>query len=248
MSGIEKAKAMIFAAGFGTRLKPHTDFHPKALLKINGKSLLERNIDYLKSFGIKEFVINTYHFSGQIHLFLSRYRNSDINVHVSFEEGGPFETGGGLAYASKFLQTSDHPFVVMNADILTNLNLGKMYDFHLTHQPLATLAVTERESSRQFLFDHQMKLSGWRNNKTNELKLVDSSRSVESLNPFAFSGIHVIHPRIFSLMPESGTFSITNTYVDLASTESIMGYNHSGDVVLDVGKPEAAITAGQLFP
>ena len=248
MSGIEKAKAMIFAAGFGTRLKPHTDFHPKALLKINGKSLLERNIDYLKSFGIKEFVINTHHFSGQIHLFLSRYRNSDINVHVSFEEDGPFETGGGLAYASKFLQTSDQPFVVMNADILTNLNLGKMYEFHLAHQPLATLAVTERESSRQFLFDDRMKLSGWKNNKTDELKLVDSSRSVESLNPFAFSGIHVIHPRIFNLMPTSGTFSITNTYLDLASTESIMGYNHSGDVVLDVGKPEAAITAGQLFP
>jgi NDP-sugar pyrophosphorylase family protein len=238
---------MIFAAGFGTRLKPHTDFHPKALLKINGKSLLERNIDYLKSFGIKEFVINTHHFSGQIHLFLSRYRNSDINVHVSFEEDGPFETGGGLAYASKFLQTSDQPFVVMNADILTNLNLGKMYDFHLAHQPLATLAVTERESSRQFLFDDRMKLSGWKNNKTDELKLVDSSRSVESLNPFAFSGIHVIHPRIFSLMPVSGTFSITNTYLDLASTESIMGYNHSGDVVLDVGKPEAIIDAERIF-
>lgn len=248
MNGIEKAKAMIFAAGFGTRLKPHTDYHPKALLKINGKSLLERNIDYLRSYGIKEFVINTHHFSGQIHLFLSRYRNSEIKVDVSFEESGPFETGGGLAYASKFLQTSDQPFVVMNADILTNLNLGKLYDFHLANQPLATLAVTERESSRQFLFDDQMKLSGWKNNKTDELKLVDSSRSVESLNPFAFSGIHVIHPCIFKLMPVSGTFSITNTYLDLASTESIMGYNHSGDVVLDVGKPEAAITAGQLFP
>ena len=248
MSGIEKAKAMIFAAGFGTRLKPHTDFHPKALLKINGKSLLERNIEYLKSFGIKEFVINTHHFSGQIHLFLSRYRNSDITVNVSFEENGPFETGGGLAFAAHYLQSNDQPFVVMNADILTNLNLGKLYDDHLAHQPLATLAVTERESSRQFLFDEKMKLSGWRNNKTDELKLVDPSYNVQSLQPFAFSGIHVIHPRIFKLMPASGTFSITNTYLDLASTESIMGYNHSGDVVLDVGKPEAAITAGQLFP
>jgi NDP-sugar pyrophosphorylase family protein len=248
MSGIENAKAMIFAAGFGTRLKPHTDFHPKALLKINGKSLLERNIEYLKSFGIKEFVINTHHFSGQIHLFLSRYRNSDIKVNVSFEENGPFETGGGLAYAANYLQNSDQPFVVMNADILTNLNLSKMYDFHLTHQPLATLAVTERESSRQFLFDEKMKLSGWKNNKTDELKLVDSSLSIGTLKPFAFSGIHVIHPRIFNLMPASGTFSITNTYLTLASTEPIMGFNHSGDVVLDVGKPEAAITAGQLFP
>jgi N-acetyl-alpha-D-muramate 1-phosphate uridylyltransferase len=247
MSGIENAKAMIFAAGFGTRLKPHTDFHPKALLKINGKSLLERNIEYLKSFGIKEFVINTHHFSGQIHLFLSRYRNSDIKVNVSFEENGPFETGGGLAYAANYLQNSDQPFVVMNADILTNLNLSKMYNFHLTHQPLATLAVTERESSRQFLFDEQMKLSGWRNNKTDELKLVDSSLSIGTLKPFAFSGIHVIHPRIFNLMPASGTFSITNTYLTLASTESIMGFNHSGDVVLDVGKPEAIVEAERIF-
>lgn len=247
MSGIEKAKAMIFAAGFGTRLKPHTDFHPKALLKINGKSLLERNIEYLKSFGIKEFVINTHHFSGQIHLFLSRYRNSDIKVNVSFEENGPFETGGGLAFASHYLQSSDHPFVVMNADILTNLNLGKLYDYHLAHQPLATLAVTARESSRQFLFDEKMKLSGWRNNKTNEVKLVDPSYNQQSLQPFAFSGIHVIHPRIFKLMPTSGTFSITNTYLDLASTESIMGYNHSGDVVLDVGKPDAIFDAERIF-
>jgi NDP-sugar pyrophosphorylase family protein len=138
--------------------------------------------------------------------------------------------------------------VVKNADILTNLNLSKLYDYHLAHQPLATLAVSERESSRQFLFDDEMRLSGWKNNKTAELKLVNSSSSVGSLKPYAFSGIHVIHPRIFKLMPASGTFSITNTYLDLASTESIMGYNHTGDVVLDVGKPEAAITAGQLFP
>jgi NDP-sugar pyrophosphorylase family protein len=243
MNGIEKAKAMIFAAGFGTRLKPHTDYHPKALLKINGKSLLERNIDYLRSYGIKEFVINTHHFSGQIHLFLSRYSNSEIKVDVSFEENGPFETGGGLAYAAKFLQQSDQPFVVMNADILTNLNLGKLYDFHLANQPLATLAVTERESSRQFLFDDQMKLSGWKNNKTDELKLVDPTSSVASFVPYAFSGIHVIHPRIFELMPKSGSFSITNTYLDLAATESIMGFNHTGDVVLDVGKPEAVAAA-----
>jgi NDP-sugar pyrophosphorylase family protein len=135
----------------------------------------------------------------------------------------------------------------MNADILTNLNIGKLYDYHLAHQPLATLAVTERESSRQFLFDDEMKLSGWRNNKTNELKLVDPSSNHQSLQPFAFSGIHVIHPRIFKLMPASGTFSITNTYLDLASTESIMGYNHSGDVVLDVGKPEAIVEAERIF-
>lgn len=247
MSGIENAKAMIFAAGFGTRLKPHTDYHPKALLKINGKSLLERNIDYLRSFGIKEFVINTHHFSGQIHLFLSRYRNSEIKVNVSFEENGPFETGGGLAYASKFLKSSEHPFILMNADILTNLDLNQFYNYHLLHQPLATLAVTNRESSRQFLFDGQMQLSGWKNNKTGETKLVKDGDSIDGLQPFAFSGIHVIHPRIFDLIPSSGTFSITNTYLSLASSNSIRGYDHSNDIVLDVGKPEAVKIAEELF-
>ena len=247
MSGIENAKAMIFAAGFGTRLKPHTDYHPKALLKINGKSLLERNIDYLRSYGIKEFVINTHHFSGQIHLFLSRYRNSEIKVNVSFEENGPFETGGGLAYAAKYLKVNDRPFVVMNADILTNLDLALLYEEHQRHQPLATLAVTNRESSRQFLFDRQMLLSGWKNNKTGETKLVKDGDSMDGLHPFAFSGIHVIHPRIFELMPSSGTFSITNTYLSLASSNSIRGYDHSNDIVLDVGKPEALPVAEQYF-
>lgn len=247
MSGIEQAKAMIFAAGFGTRLKPHTDHHPKALFKVNGKSLLERNIDYLRSFGIKEFVINTHHFSGQIHLFLSRYKNSDIKVDVSFEESGPFETGGGLAYASKFLKSSEYPFIVMNADILTNLDLGQLYSDHLLHKPLATLAVTNRESSRQFLFDNRMQLSGWKNNKTGEIKFVQASASIEHLTPFAFSGIHVIDPRIFNLMPASGTFSITNTYLSLASSNIIKGYDHSNDIVLDVGKPEALPVAEQYF-
>ncbi|MBP7931430.1 MAG: NTP transferase domain-containing protein, partial [Chitinophagaceae bacterium] len=209
MSGIENCKAMIFAAGLGTRLKPYTDYHPKALVKINGKSLLERNIDYLRSFGIKEFVINTFHFSGQIHLFLSRYRNSEITVHVSYEEGGPFETGGGLAHASSFLKGEKRPFVVMNADILTNLDLGKMYEHHVSHSPLATLAVTDRESSRKFLFNDKMQLSGWKNNKTVEVKLVNSSSALDSLHPLAFSGIHFIDPKIFDYMPDSGTFSIT---------------------------------------
>jgi MurNAc alpha-1-phosphate uridylyltransferase len=247
MNGIEHCKAMIFAAGLGTRLKPYTDYHPKALVKINGKSLLERNIDYLRSFGIKEFVVNTFHFSGQIHLFLSRYRNSEITVHVSYEEGGPFETGGGLVHASSFLKGEKRPFVVMNADILTNLDLGKMYEHHVSHSPLATLAVTDRESSRKFLFNDKMHLSGWRNNKTEEVKLVDSSTALNSLHPLAFSGIHFIDPKIFDYMPDSGTFSITDTYLSLAAQHTILGYNHTGDLVLDVGKPASVAKAEELF-
>lgn len=247
MNGIEHCKAMIFAAGLGTRLKPYTDYHPKALVKINGKSLLERNIDYLRSFGIKEFVVNTFHFSGQIHLFLSRYHNSEITVHVSYEEGGPFETGGGLVHASSFLKGEGRPFVVMNADILTNLDLVKMYAHHVSHSPLATLAVTDRESSRKFLFNDKMHLSGWRNNKTEEVKLVDSSTTLDSLHPLAFSGIHFIDPKIFDYMPDSGTFSITETYLSLAAQHTIIGYNHTGDLVLDVGKPASVAKAEELF-
>lgn len=247
MNGIEHCKAMIFAAGMGTRLKPYTDYTPKALVKIKGKSLLERNIDYLRSFGIKEFVINTFHFSGQIHLFLSRYRNSEIKVHVSYEANGPFETGGGLAHASPLLKGESNPFVVMNADILTNLDLGKMYEYHVSHSPLATLAVTDRESSRNFLFNDQMQLSGWKNSKTGDVKLVSSSSASESLYPLAFSGIHLIHPGIFDFMPDSGTFSITDTYLSLATQHTIIGYNHTGDLVLDVGKPDAINKAEELF-
>ena len=247
MNGIEHCKAMIFAAGMGTRLKPYTDYTPKALVKIKGKSLLERNIDYLRSFGIKEFVINTFHFSGQIHLFLSRYRNSDIKVHVSYEENGPFETGGGLAHASSLLKGDDRPFVVMNADILTDLNLGNMYDYHISKDPLATLAVTTRSSTRNFLFNDKMHLSGWKNNKTEEVKIVPSFSTLESLMPFAFSGVHLIHPRIFDLMPSVGSFSITDTYLSLAAQQTIIGYNHTGDLVLDVGKPDAIAKAEELF-
>ena len=247
MSGIENCKAMIFAAGLGTRLKPYTDHHPKALVKVNGKSLLERNIEYLRSFGISEFVINTFHFSGQIHLFFSRYRNTDLTIHVCYEEGGPYETGGGLANAAPHLNNNG-PFVVMNADILTDLDLGAMFAFHQEHRPLATLAVTKRESARQFLFDQHMKLSGWQNNKTNELRLSSEDSIPENLLPFAFSGIHIIEPRLFALMPVSGIFSITDTYLQLSGTETILGYDHSGDVVLDVGKPDALATAASLFP
>jgi NDP-sugar pyrophosphorylase family protein len=136
----------------------------------------------------------------------------------------------------------------MNADILTDLDLKTMYAFHQQHKPLATLAVTKRESSRQFLFDENMKLSGWRNNKTNELRLSVEDSIVENLVPFAFSGIHIIEPKLFTLMPLSGKFSITDTYLQLSSTEIILGYDHSQDIVLDVGKPESLAKAATLFP
>jgi NDP-sugar pyrophosphorylase family protein len=245
MIKIQEAKAMIFAAGLGTRLKPFTDSHPKALALVNGKTLLERNISYLHEFGISEIVINVHHFASQIADFIERYRSSNINIHLSNEVEGPFETGGGLAFASEFFKASTNPFIVMNADILTNLDLNGMFEFHKKVSPLATLAVTKRESSRQFLFDDQLKLVGWRNNNTLETKWVDGEYL--SAEPFSFSGIHVLSPAIFELMPSSGVFSITDVYLKLAAIRQVVGYNHSGDMVLDVGKPESVILAESLF-
>ena len=245
MIKLQEAKAMIFAAGLGTRLKPFTDSHPKALVVVNGKTLLERNINYLQGFGITNFVINIHHFAEQIAEFVKRYKDSSINIQLSHEIEGPFETGGGLVFASSFFTGSADPFVVMNADILTDLDLNGMFEFHQKINPLATLAVTKRDSSRQFLFDDQMKLVGWRNNNTMETRWV--GEELASAEPFSFSGIHVLNPAIFELMPASGSFSITDVYLKLAASSQIIGYNHTGDVVVDVGKPESVVLAETIF-
>ena len=245
MSPIKDCKAMIFAAGLGTRLKPFTDHHPKALAQVNGKSLLERNLEYLNGFGIIDFVINTHHFADQIDTELKKIQRPEWNIAISYEADGPFETGGGLAFASKYLNQHELPFIVMNVDILTNLDLTGMFEYHQKINPLATLAVTERESSRQLLFDDEMKLVGWRNNLSGEVKWVDEE--VDDVRPFSFSGIHVIHPNIFKHMPASGTFSMIDVYLNIAKDELVIAYDHSGDFVLDVGKPSSLSKAEEIF-
>ena len=245
MSPINQCKAMLFAAGLGTRLKPFTDHHPKALAQVNNKSLLQRNLNYLQSFGIKHFVINVHHFADQIIAALDKLSSEQWSYDISHEVNGPFETGGGLAFAAKYLSGHDQPFVVMNVDILTDLDLNGMFDYHQKIQPLVTLAVTDRKSSRHFLFDDEMKWVGWRNNKTGEEKWVNGW--VENTKPFAFSGIHIIDPRIFGFMPTEGTFSIVDVYLRIAKDELVIAYDHTGDLVLDVGKPEALVKAEEMF-
>jgi NDP-sugar pyrophosphorylase family protein len=242
---LSSIKAMIFAAGLGTRLKPFTDNHPKALAVVNGKTLLERTLIYLKGFGVKEVVINVHHFAEQIESYLSLHRDEEMNIVLSHEVNGPYETGGGLVFAAEKLKGDGNPFVVMNVDMLTNLDLLGMYEYHQKISPLATLAVTKRESSRQFLFNDEMRLVGWRNNKTGEYKWVNLP--IDEFIPLSFSGIHVIDPAIFEYMPASGTFSITDTYLKLAKEQLIIGYDHTGDVILDVGKPEAILQAEAIF-
>lgn len=236
-------KALIFAAGLGTRLKPFTDNHPKALAMVNGKSLLQRNIEYLKRFGIQEFIINVHHFSEQIIAFIEKHEKFGAEIHFSNEKTEALETGGGLVYAKPFL-TGSLPFIVMNVDILTSLDLSKMYQAHLNHKALATLAITNRHSSRGFLYNKDGRLIGWKNRTTEETKI-----SIDTNEPLmgSFSGIHIIDPIIFTLTQRTGKFSIVDLYLELAALHSICVYDHTGDTVIDVGKPESIEKAEQFF-
>lgn len=234
-------KAMIFAAGIGSRLKPFTDKHPKALVFVNGKTLLQRNIEYLKAIGVTELTINVHHFADQVKDFLKINNNFDIHIQISDETDELLETGGGLVKAKNLI--GDQSFLVMNVDILTDLNLEDLIQFHYQYQPLVTLAVSERESNRKLLFKNNRQLAGWKNYATGEKIIIAD----EPLKELAFSGIQIINPKIFELMPSSGKFSIMKTYMELMKTEEILGFEHSGGKLVDVGKPESIEIAEKIF-
>ena len=237
-------KAMILAAGLGTRLKPFTDNHPKALARVNGKTLLQRNIEYLAQFGIIEIIINVHHFANQIIDIVNANNGFGSKISISDETREVLETGGGLKKASWYFEKENEPFVVMNVDILTDMNLAEMIKQHKKEKPLATLAVTTRFTSRYFLFDELNHLCGWKNTKTNEQKI---SRESEERNPKAFSGIHVISPEIFSLIKMKGKFSMVDVYLELSKSHLISAFDHSNSKFIDVGKPESILKAEKLF-
>jgi len=236
-------KAMIFAAGLGTRLKPWTDKHPKALALVNGKSLLQRNIEYLQLHGINQVIINVHHFADQIVAAVAMNNGWGSQIEISDETSEVLETGGGLKKAAWYFEQEQH-FVLMNVDILTDLNLTAMIQQHQQNQVLATLAVTERNTSRYFLFNENNMLCGWKNVHTNEEKIV---RQDVPLVAKAFSGVHVIDTAIFSLMQQKGKFSMVDVYLSVANTNLIQSFDHSGGKLLDVGKPESIVKAEQLF-
>ncbi|MDE3235691.1 MAG: NTP transferase domain-containing protein [Bacteroidota bacterium] len=236
-------KGMILAAGLGTRLKPWTDHHPKALAVVNGKTLLQRNIEYLQRAGIYEVLVNVHHFADQIIKEVQINKGWGSVVSISDETSEVLETGGGLKKAAWYFK-EEEDFVVMNADILTDLSLQQMIVEHRQQKPLATLAVSHRNSSRYFLFDANMKLCGWKNVNTGQERIV---RSNALLTPFAFSGIHVISSSIFQLMWQEGKFSMIDVYLSLAEKHNIKGYDHTGSALIDVGKPENITKAEALF-
>jgi NDP-sugar pyrophosphorylase family protein len=233
---------MIFAAGLGTRFKPWTDKHPKALAVVHGKSLLQHNVEYLQQYGITNVVVNVHHFAGQIVDAIEKNKGWGSHITISDETDEVLETGGGIMKAAP-LFTAD-TIVVINVDILTDLDLGKLIAFHQQWNPVSTLAVTNRTTSRYFLFDEANTLCGWRNTKTGEEKI---ARTNATYIAKAFSGIHVISKQLLSLITREGKFSMVDAYLDLAKTHTIKGFDNSGSRFIDVGKPDSVAQAELLF-
>ena len=231
---------MLLAAGLGTRLKPFTEKHPKALFPVNGKSLLQRNIEYLQSFGVKDVIVNVHHFADQIIAAMKENNGWGSNVSISDETNEVLETGGGLKKAAHFFRDNEEPFLLMNADILTDLDINKMKVQHLQNAPLATLAVTDRKTSRYLLFDEKNILCGWLNEKTGEQKRKPGTKK-------AFSGIHIISPNIFPIINEEGKFSMIDLYLRLANDHKIQAFDHSETKFIDVGKTDSVANAEEMF-
>lgn len=228
-------KAMIFAAGLGTRLKPITNDRPKALAEIRGTPLLEITIRRLINFGFDEIIVNVHHFADKVMDFLHSKNNFGIDLQISDETGELLDTGGGLKKASWFFD-DNKPFLVHNVDTLTDIDLEDYYDYHQRNNALATLLVRHRPGSRFFLFDENKNLCGWENVLTN--KKIITHKTTAQLEQIAFSCLHVIHPSIFKLMDEKGCFSIIDVYLRLAKSHKIMGYVDDVSYWLDVGTPE----------
>lgn len=237
-------KAMIFAAGLGTRFKPWTDKHPKALALVNGKSLLQRNIEYLQQYDITDVVVNVHHFADQVTDAIEKNKGWGSRVSISDERTEVLETGGGLLKAQPLLNNGER-FLTINVDILTNLNIKRLLDYHKDYKPLVSFGITARPTSRYFLFDEYDRLCGWRNKKTGEERI---SIKKNNLVERAYSCVAIFEPTVFSLIRQRGKFSLVDVYLDLAKDHLILGYDHSGDKFTDVGKPESIAVAEAQFP
>jgi len=237
-------RAMILAAGLGTRLRPLTDDRPKALVEVAGHSLLEITLRRLHQFGIREVIVNVHHFADMVVDYLKKSNNFGMRIEVSPEEV-LLDTGGGLKKAAWFFLEEGHaeePFLLHNVDVLSTIDFRRMVEFHKQNQALATLAVQDRETSRYLLFDNQHQLCG-RKARGQEPEIVRPSKETQAL---AFSGVHVISPRLLPMMSEDGAFSIINSYLRLAGWgEKILALSADEFYWRDLGKPENVAQAAQ---
>ena len=240
-------KAMILAAGLGTRLRPLTNKLPKALVRFNNKALLAYIIGKLQYFGFDDLIINLHHHAEMIRQYILE-NHPDLKIEFSDESDQLLDTGGGLYHASWFFDLHE-PFLVYNVDIFTDLDLHKLYQSHLNSGALCTLAVSKRMTSRSLLFDAQMNLRAWKNNLTAETK-IPGNLPVKTTD-LAFSGIAVYSPRIFGLMKETAgknpCFSIIDVLLQLSITNSIRAYDHSGGKWFDMGKKESYELRPEMF-
>ena len=233
---------MIFAAGLGTRLKPLTDHMPKALVPVAGKPMLEHVIGKLKASGFDEIVINVHHFADQIIDFLKEKDNFGIRIWISDESEELLDTGGGIKKAAPYF---DEPFLVHNADILSNIDLKAMYNYHLTSNNDATLLVSPRKTVRYLLFDEGNRLQGWVNKDTLQTKPEGFVYHPEVQKEYAFGGIHVISPTLFKYMGDgwTGKFSIMDFYLRTCHEAQLGGYVKEDLQLIDIGKPDTLAKA-----
>jgi MurNAc alpha-1-phosphate uridylyltransferase len=235
-------KAMIFAAGLGTRFKPWTDTHPKALAIVNGKSLLQRGIEYLQQYGITEVVVNIHHFADQVTAAIDSANGWGSKIIISDERDELLDTGGGLLKAAEHLKNDT--FLTLNVDILTDLNLKAFLASHQLDGSEITLATTNRETARYLLFNKYNRLCGWRNVSSGEEKI-----RLEAKEYFqkAYSGVAIFEPNVFDRIHLTGTFSLIDMYLALAHDNKISSFDHSESKLLDVGKPGSVETAETMF-
>ena len=239
-------KAFIFAAGLGTRLKPLTDTMPKALVPVAGKPLLEHLILKMKHSGFDDIVINVHHFAEQIIDFLAQKQNFGVRIRISDERQQLLDTGGGIKHAAPLFYT-DEPILVHNVDIFSDVDLAWFYRQH-SPEALATLLVSERQSSRYLLFDEQLRMRGWTNVQTHEVKTPYNDLQVEACRHLAFAGIHVVSPDIFDLMAGwSGAFSIIDFYLAVDKQAKIVGVLQHDLHLLDVGKADVLYQAERFL-
>jgi len=232
-------KAMVLAAGLGTRLRPLTGERPKALLQIEGRTLLEMTLARLRSIGIREVIVNVHHFGDMVVEYLQANRNFGMRIEISREDV-LLDTGGGLKQTSWFFLENpaerDQPFVLHNVDVLSTIDLNRMVQFHIEHKALATLAVQKRRSSRYLLFDDRLQFCGRQIEKG---KTTEPARPVEKMERLAFCGIHVVSSRLFSLLTEEGAFSIIDSYLRLAAhKERILACRADDYYWRDLGTPD----------
>ncbi|HME36628.1 MAG TPA: nucleotidyltransferase family protein [Candidatus Sulfotelmatobacter sp.] len=239
-------RAMILAAGLGTRLRPLTDDRPKALVEVAGQPLLEITLRRLRGFGVREVIVNVHHFADMVVEYLKKNDNFGMRIEISREEE-LLDTGGGLKKAAWFFleasSDSGEPFVVHNVDVLSTIDLERMVQFHRHHRALATLAVQERETSRYLLFDEQNQLCGRRAGRDQAPEIVRPSKETQGL---AFSGVHVISPRLLARMDENGAFSIITPYLRVAGLgERILAFRADEYYWRDLGRPENVAQAAE---